>query len=305
LGARRYWPQWGENPEPRPIIGAIHLAAGYLISAILGCEIKYLPDSPPGVIPANMSDSEIENLKAPTLEKVPIMQELIEMMDVLENKYGYLQGDINWAGVQNVALDLRGQQLFLDYYENPELAKHLFEVISQTIINFTGYIRKRTGTTSLSVNRIVGQVNPDINLHSNCSVTMISRDMYEDFLLTYDNILSEKFQPYGIHHCGDNMEHFAPAYAKVKNISFFDVGWGSDIAECRKFLPDEFFSLRLSPNKLLNCQPDEIQADIHEMVRQNGGVKNAGLCCINMDHGTPDDNVRMIFDTAKELCGND
>ena len=33
----------------------------------------------------------------------------------------------------------------------------------------------------------------------------------------------------------------------------------------------------------------------------NGGYKNMGLCCINMDYGTPDENIRMIYKVVGSL----
>ena len=36
-----------------PVIGAVHNAAGYLLSEMLGCEIRYSADAAPDVVPAN------------------------------------------------------------------------------------------------------------------------------------------------------------------------------------------------------------------------------------------------------------
>jgi hypothetical protein len=285
----------------RPVIGPVHLAAGFITSQLMGCEIRYNENGPPDVLPANMSDKETMCLKIPDLMHAGPFNDLIAMMDMLETEYGYLEGDIDWNGVQNIALDLRGPQLFIDYYENNEIISHLFDVISQTLINTVRYIRGRTGSSSTAVNPSVRHFKPPVNLHSNCSVTMISNKMYEDFLMKYDDLLSENLQPYGIHHCGNNMEIVAEGYAKVRNVSFFDVGWGSDVKICRQYLPDAFFNLRLSPVKLLSCDEKDVEEDVVRIVGENGGIKNAGICCINIDYGTPDKNVRRIFDTAVSL----
>ncbi len=44
---------------------------------------------------------------------------------------------------------------------------------------------------------------------------MVSLETYKEFLLPYDKILAEKFQPFGIHHCGKTMEHVVEGYAEV------------------------------------------------------------------------------------------
>lgn len=285
----------------KPVIGPVHLAAGYLISEILGCDIRYHESAPPDVICAHLSTSEIMHLQVPDFNKNPAFQQLSLLMDDLENKYGYIEGDVNWSGVLNIALDLRGQELYIDFFDNPELADHLFSVVLGTIVRFTQIINSRTGSSSTSVNPMVRHFQLQHFLHSNCSVAMIGRQSYEDKLLLYDQFLAKKLQPYGIHHCGDNMELLAPAYAKIQDVSFFDVGWGSNIKDCRTWLPDAFLNLRLSPAKLLVCSASEVETDVQQLVLMNGGLHRAGLCCINMDKGTPDSNIISIFTTADLL----
>jgi Uroporphyrinogen decarboxylase (URO-D) len=284
----------------RPVVGATLLAAGYLISAILGCEIKYFDDAPPEVIPKNLNDEQISALKPINIFKTLTMQELLRMIDQLEQKFGYLEGDINWEGVQNVALNLRGQQLFLDYLTNPQLAINLLEVVNDTIIQFLEFMRQRIGSTSLSVNRIIRQVEPALALHSNCTVTMISPDQYRQFLFKYDRQMSEKFSPYGIHYCGNNMHVMCYEFAKLRQVCFYDVGWGSDVQRCREALPDKFLSLRLNPVRMLTEPSEVIKKDIEKLLSHAGDLRKVGLCCINMDYGTPDDNILKIFQVANE-----
>ena len=129
--------------------------------------------------------------------------------------------------------------------------------------------------------------------------TVISNETYEEFLLPHEIELSKNLQPYGIHNCGDNMHHVVEGYAKVKETCFFDVGWGADIAYCRKKIPDAFFNLRLSPVRIRNCTPDEIEADLVNLIENAGELSKIGICCINMDDGTPDENVLRIFEVAE------
>ncbi len=128
---------------------------------------------------------------------------------------------------------------------------------------------------------------------------MISNETYEEFLLPYDIKLSEHLQPYGIHHCGNNMHNVAEGYSKVKDACFFDVGWGADIAYCRGKIPDAFFNLRLSPVKIKDCTPDEVETDLVNLLENAGDLSKVGICCINMDYGTPDENVARIFEVAE------
>jgi hypothetical protein len=161
------------NAPARPVVGPVHLAIGFIVQAMLGCQVRFAADAAPWVLGAALSDEEVWSLAVPALETAPMMRETIALMDVLEAEFGWLEGDIPWDGVQNVALDLRGQQLFLDYYDNPALVHHLFGVIARTIYRVATYVERRTGTSSISLNRIVAQIDPRLHLHSNCSVQMI------------------------------------------------------------------------------------------------------------------------------------
>ena len=289
------------DAKPRPVVGPVHLAIGFIVQAMLGCEVRFLADAAPWVLCAHLSDEQVWALQVPELETTSPMRETIAMMDALEEKFGYLEGDIPWDGVQNVALDLRGQQLFLDYYDNPELVHHLFGVIARTIHLVATYVESRTGTSSISLNRIVASIDPRLHLHSNCSVQMISRPTYEEFLLPYERWLAERLQPYGIHHCGDSLERVVQAYAQVPGLAHVDVGWGSDVAACRRALPDAFFSLRLNPARLRTQTPAEVRCDVARLLEAAGSLHRAALCCVAMDAATPDENVRSIFEAAREF----
>ena len=287
------------DAAPRPVIGPVHLAAGFLPSAALGCQIRYFENASPEVVPANLTDDQAMALDAPDLETRPAFGKLIALMDALEAQYGFVEGDVNWEGVQNVALNLRGQQLFVDYYENPALARRLLDASAQTIAAMAAYVRRRTGSNSVAVNRIVGAVDRRISLHSNCTVAMISARTYRQYLLDYDRRLAKDLWPYGIHHCGADMHKVRNEYAQVEGAEFFDVGWGSDVAACRAALPEAIFSLRLSPVRVASLTPAEVAADVEGLLRASGPLERAALCCINLDDQTPDENVRALFQVAE------
>ena len=303
---RRYlWEKFGqfnygeENPKPRPVIGPVHLAAGFMISSLWGCTIRYYENNSPVVESRHMTIEELDAMQPPDPEENPDFRDLFRLIKELKSRFGYVEGDIGWGNLQNLALDMTGHEIFLAYYDNPAAVHRIYDKMNRNIIEVLNLIREETGTTSISVNRSVGKVDPAINLQSNCSVQMISNETYEEFLLPHELTLSKRLQPYGIHHCGDNMHQVAPGYSKVKEACFFDVGWGADIAYCRRLIPDAFFNIRLSPVKIQTCKPDEVEADMVRLLENAGDLSKVGVCCINMDYGTPDENVSRIFEVAE------
>jgi len=289
-----------ENPQPRPIIGSMHVAGGFVMPALFGVEIKFVKNEAPWPIRSNFSREKILALEVPDIKVTRPMDCLIADMDALEGEFGYVMGDFDTDGILNTALHLRGQQLFVDFFEDPDLVHYLFTILAETYALVANYMKSRTGTCAVATNRSILHADPKIYLHSNCSVQMISPATYEEFLLPYELYLAERLQPYGIHHCGNNLHIFAEAYSKVPAI-FYDVGWGSDVAKCREAFPDAFLNLRLDPVRMLQQIPDEIRRDTEQLLLAADPLDRVGVCCINMDYGTPDENVTAMVETVESF----
>ena len=215
-----------ENQPPRPIIGSMYVAGGFVIPALFGVEIRFAKNEAPWPVAANLSKEDVLALEVPDIKTTWPMDRLIEDMDALEDEFGYVVGDFDTDGIFNTALCLRGQQLFIDFFEDVDMVHHLFTTIAETYVIVADYMKSRTGTCAIATNRSILNVDPRIYMHSNCSVEMVSPTTYEEFLLPYELYLAERLQPYGIHHCGSNLHTFAKAYSKVPAM-FYDVGWHS------------------------------------------------------------------------------
>jgi uroporphyrinogen-III decarboxylase len=295
------------DPQPRPVIGSLHVAGGFVIPALLGAEILFAPDAAPQPYPLHLDASQIDQLQKPDFRSIWPMNELIAQMDALEAQWGYLVGDLNTDGLLNAAYHLVGASLFSDFYQAPQRAQRLLELIGELIVDVAGYIRRRTGSSSIAVNRMVERFDRRTFLHANCSVPMISPKSYAALHLPVEQRMALALsagedgsgQPFGIHHCGGNLERYAAAYAQLP-LDFIDVGWGSDVAACRQALPGVFFNLRLSPLRMLTCTPQEIAADTAYLLSAAGPLELAGICCINMDYGTPDANLMAMVEVVEQ-----
>ena len=289
------------DPEPRPIIGSRHVAGGFVIPALLGVKVLFSENQAPWNVPANLGREEILAFKPPEIETTWPMNRFIEDMDWLEKEFGRVVGDLNTGGLINTALELRGQQFFVDMLEDPELVRHLFAVIAETQMRVVRCIQARTGTSSVSVNRSIVTVDPAIYVHSNCSVQMISPKLYRAAVWPHERRLAQEVRPFGIHHCGNNLQLYAASYAELQPV-FCDVGWGSDVARVSQALPDTFLNLRVDPVRMLQRSKEEIQNDVESLlegVTRGAAKPRFGLCSINMDYGTPDENVMTLYECAK------
>jgi hypothetical protein len=294
------WGRYGlgqHHKEARPEIGAVHLAAGYLLSEMMGCEVNYSENHPPQVLAAH---KELENVDVEKAFGSDAFKSVLKLADALKSKYGHVTGDINWGGILNIAMDLRGENIFLDMMMTPDEVKEYFASVAAVIEKFTSYLQTETGTTSISVNRGVRHLQKPVLLHSECSHTMISAEDYEEFLLPYDIAWSSQ-RPYGIHYCGPDPHRMAASFAKIPHLDFLDLGWGGDVKILREHLPDTFLNIRLSPVELAKQSKDEIRQTITSLVKDSGNPYLTGVCCINIDDSVSDDKIDTIFETVEEL----
>jgi uroporphyrinogen-III decarboxylase len=299
---RELWRRFGlgePHPQPRPVIGSQFVAGGFVAPALLGVEVRFEENQAPCPVAANMDRDRAMALRVPDIENTWPINLLLADMDRLEREFGPPVGDFDLDGVLNTALQLRGQQFFVDMLEDPELADHICGVVTETQVRVARLVQARTGTTSISVNRSIVNVDPAIYVHANCSAQMVSPALFRERLLPFELHLAHELRPYGIHHCGNNLHRFAPLYAETGAV-FYDVGWGSDVAAVGRALPDAFLNLRLSPVRMLQESAEAIRADAMALLEAAGRRRNVGLCCINMDYGTPEENVEALLKVARE-----
>ena len=154
--------------QPRPIVGSQHIAGGFVLPALLGVEIRFSRQEAAWPVPLNLAREKIQALRVPDLRTTWPMNRLIDDMDALEKEFGQVIGDFNTAGIFNTALELRGQHLFMDLLDDEELAKHLFAVVAETEAVLAEYLRARTGTSSVALNRSIVNVDPRIHIEGNC-----------------------------------------------------------------------------------------------------------------------------------------
>ena len=292
------WGKYGlgtDKDKAKPEIGAVHLAAGFMLSEMLGCEVKYTENHPPAVVAALKESLEID-IDAAFNSKV--YKDFLNLTESLKAKYGYLSGDVNWGGVLNISMDLRGEQIMMDMLMTPDEVKSYFKSIAGVIEKFTYYVASETGTTSISVTRNVRHLPKPVFLHSECSHTMVSCDDYEQFLLPIDAKWSKEKEFFGIHYCGNDPHRYAESFAKLPKLDFLDLGWGGDVAHLRKHLPNTFLNLRLSPVELVDMSVEEIHDTINSLVAESANPEHTGVCCINMDDKISDDKIDAIFEAV-------
>lgn len=291
-----------KDPKKRPLLGSDLLAAGYLYSQLMGCSIIYEEDNSPQVVCMGLDEDNIDQITAPDLDKSPIWQATRKQIEYLMNQFGFVESYINLQGIQNIAMDIMGQELLVSYYTNPENVETLLSEITKMTIDIGKRLQKVSPNLSAGVTAIIKQTIPQCYLTSNCSVEMISNDLYEEFLLPHDQLLAKTFPCFGIHHCGQTMEHVTEGYSKIPELVFAEVGAGSDMAAIRAKLPNVFLNARYSPAKLMTASYEEMEKEIKNLVGAGNNPKNQiSISCVGIDGEATDEQILNFLDICSKL----
>lgn len=291
-----------KDPQERPLLGTDLLAAGYLYSELMGCQILYQEDNSPQVICRELDEEEIEEVQIPDLAKSEVWNRTKRQMIYLQEHYGHVETYVNLMGIQNIAMDLMGQNVLMAYYSAPDEVQELLGKITDLTIEVGKEFRKCSADLSGGVTAIVRKVQQECYLTSNCSVEMISNELYEKFLLEQDQRLADTFGHFGVHHCGGTMEHVVDGYAKLRGLTFAEVGAGSDLKVVREKLPGIWLNARFSPVPLKEVSEDEICAQVEKLFRDGRGNEGKlSVSCVGIDAQTTDAQVETFLKACSQM----
>lgn len=291
-----------KDPKKRPLLGTDLLAAGYLHSEIMGCGIRYQADNSPQVECMNLDEDSIAGVEVPDLDQSEVWARTQKQITYLQEKYGHVETYVNLMGIQNIAMDLMGQELMLSYYTEPEEVEILLEKITKLSIAVGRRFKALSKDISGGVTAIVRQTRPEVYLTSNCSVEMISNDLYEKYLLKFDQQLADEFNHFGVHHCGKTMEHVVDGYSRLKGLDFAEVGAFSDLRAVRQKLPGIFLNARYSPVRLMDASESEIMEEVGGLARdgqENG--KLISVSCVGIDKNVSDEQIKYFLNACRSV----
>jgi len=223
------------------------------------------------------------------LDTNPVFLDIVRQMDEIEKKYGKIEGLLNIQGVLNNAFRVRGQEIFIDITENPDLAHHLLGVITDTMIKVVKAVYERQNKSG---------VERDYFVTSNCVVNMLSASHYEEFVLPYDKKLAESFTYFGIHNCAWNVDAYIDEYKKIEKLGYLDFGLDSDLNRLAKTFPKTRLCLMYSPVELERKTLDEITTDLQ---RVHDALTPCEIILTDIEDTCPDERVVDFYNIAGKI----
>lgn len=270
------------------VYGAVFLPALYKP------EVHFFAENWPSLNTSEiMSKEELTDLPPITPENSPLLRELLEQMDVIEQRWGRIHGYLHaYQGVLNTAFRLRGQEIFMDMIEDPEFVEQLFTHICDTIISVNRLIQARQRRSGFDV---------DLCTSSNCVVNMISPMAYRDFVLPHDQRISRSFARYGIHTCNWDATPYIDEMRKVEKVGYIDMGMDTDMEKMRRVFPDARRGLIYSPTKICYDSLEQITRDF-EMIHEALGP--CDIILADIESNVPIEKVQAIIRVADRIGHN-
>ncbi len=257
------------------------------LPAALGCEVVYAENAYPESLPLPYEDACKLRMPEDLCSQFP-MREIIRQAHEMSAKAGAaILPSWTCMGVQNIALKVRGCDLFTDYYAEPELAKHLLEISAQCMEKSVEYFDATGMKESLLSNQ-------------NCAVPLCGEGIYRDFLLAYDQQLLRFAQKMGwkyhIHHCG-NFDQYAEVYKEVGPVPAFDIGMESQLRLALDTWPQASINAFVSCFLVREASANTIRDYMRSQVDAAGGdLHRVTFVLSDLDYGTPDENIRAVIE---------
>lgn len=252
------------------LVGAIQ--PNLIVAAALGAEFVY-------------ADSQDSDVKGFPLQNITDLSQLMAVEDVLQlpfiqklaieyqkakTKYPAFDiippffwdksGRATIHGIVTTSMKFIGQDIFLKMLMEPNLIKGIHQWITDLYITIIEYFSKLGNLPVTSIH--IGE----------CSGTMLSNELYEEFVTPYLSQLGEKFGKVRLHSCG-NADHVLDAICSVKKLHIIDTGSNTSIAEIRKRMGKDFEINVFPPveNMLKDANPKLMKDWLKKVIDENEG----------------------------------
>lgn len=272
----------------------------------VGCEIMYRQDSVIAHRGLELSKKECEELEMPDPVRGGILETTCRFWEHLKEQYqgkltflgrpiGKIGHGVGSNGLFSLALDLRGQDVMTDMYEDPEFVHRFLGKLADWIetLNRTwaGLSQKEPGAFGISDH----------------GIDMLSPETYEQFIVPHIVMIHKKqgiTPPTQLHHCGRGA-HLFPIIKKHFGLTVLDALTYPllDIAKVRRDVGEEVWIRAHIEDAIIKQGPAErIRQVVEDLMRS--GAKGKGRLALkvgDMLKGTPLEHRTALYEAVKEF----
>jgi uroporphyrinogen-III decarboxylase len=260
-----------------------------VVPAMFGQTITYFDSKWPQPQGEHLTDEQADALEPEEVDNNELFQNILSQIDRIEELTGSARGYLNWQGVLNTAFRLRGERIFMDLFDTPERAHHIFECVTNAMIE---------GIKKLHERQKKAGVDEKFATISNCVVNMISPEHYKEYVLPYDLKIRAEFDKFGIHNCAWVVDPYMDSYATVPRLGYIDMGVTSDMKRAKELFPETRRTVLYTSMDLVNKSKEEIHSDFERIANEIAPC-DVGLPDIETD--VPDERVMYAMDLCEEM----
>jgi len=277
------------NDKPADLLTGVY--GGTVVAGMFNQPIQCFNDTWPVARGTLLTDAEADSLAAVEPENSAFFQGILKQLDRIEQLTGTIEGYLNWQGVLNTAFRLRGEKMFVDLYDCPQRAEHVFECVATTMID---------GMKTLYARQKKAGFDVEFATISNCVVNMISPEHYKEHVLPFDSKIRNKFRNFGIHNCAWVVDPYMEAYATVRDLGYIDMGMTSDFGKAKRLFPDCRRNVLYTSMDMVDKSREDIRADF-ERIAEELAPCDVGL--LNLGPDVSDEQVIFFMDLCEQLSG--
>ena len=216
------------------------------------------------------------------------MEELFHQMDIIEPEWGKIHAYLNWQGVLNNAFQIRGQDIFLDILDRPDLVHNFFSTICDVMIRLPKMVQERQRRSGFFINQFSV---------SNCTLNMVSPETYREFLFPHDKRIALNFERFGVHTCNWDITPYIEVLKELPKLGYLDIGMESDMVQVKKMFPETRRAVMYWPTKLQDLPLETIR---HDMDKIHQELAPCGVVMADIQADISDKRVNEL----REICRN-
>jgi len=252
------------------LVGAIQ--PNMILATILGAQFSFFEDKDADVMGRPLEFiSKISEL--PPLDSIlehSLVKDLETQMQMINKTHPELRvippffwdesGRATIHGIITTSLKLTGDNIMTILMSDPDLAHAIHQWIVDAYVILIRHFSKLGNLPITSVH--VGE----------CAGTMISSDLYEDFIVPYISQLGDKLGDVRLHSCGIS-DHLIKTISHIKNLKIIDTGSGTFISIIRDLMGRDFLIHIAPPMELLidGAPQNEIVTWLDKTLSDNQG----------------------------------
>jgi hypothetical protein len=225
------------------LVGAIQ--PNMILATILGAEFSFFEDKDADVAgkPLEFIADKNELPQVSSILEHPLVKDLERQIKEITQTRPDLKvippffwdesGRATIHGIITTSLKLTGDNIMITMMSDPDLAHAIHQWIVDAYIVL---IKHFSGLAKLPVTSVhVGE----------CAGTMVSSDLYDEFIVPYISQLGEKLGDVRLHTCGMS-DHIMKSIVKIRNLKIIDTGSETSIKGIRD-LKGRDFTIHIAP----------------------------------------------------------